>query len=123
MKKTIVVVILLVTILVSAIVLSHHRSAPGPAMQKAQHFKMDNFKLDNMSLGIVIDMLNSLIAKGHGGVELSLAATARGKENKLISVDAQNTNLAEVIDQMAKAADLDVAEKDNTIMLVPKKAP
>jgi hypothetical protein len=50
-----------------------------------------------------------------------LAATAKDKEQTAISIRLQNTNLAEILDRIAKAADLNLTEKDNVIVLVPKK--
>jgi RNA polymerase sigma factor (sigma-70 family) len=100
---------------------STNASASSPALQKAKMVKMDSFVVENLPLDQVIDSLNQSVARRHGGVEVRLAATARDKEQTPITIKGQNTNLAEILDRVAKAADLNLTEKDNVIVLVPKK--
>ena len=82
---------------------------------------MDGFRVENLTLDQVIDSLNQQVARRHGGVELRLAASAKDKEQTPITLKVQNTNLAEILDSVDKAADLNLTEKDNVIVLVPKK--
>ena len=100
---------------------STNGSASSPALQKARMVKIDSFVVENLTLDQVIDSLNREVARRRGGVELRLAATAKDKEQIPLTIKVQNTNLAEVLDHVAKAADLDLTEKDNVIVLVPKK--
>lgn len=77
--------------------------------------------VENLTLDQVIDMLNRTVALRHGGVELRLAATAKEKEQTPIILKLQYTSLAEILDRVAEAADLNLTEEDNVIVLVPKK--
>src|SRR5215831_8741079 len=128
MKRTVIIVVILAAIVMAGIILSRHRSAsnpevstPGPAIQKAEQVKMDSFSVDGLTLDLVLDMLNDTVARRHGGVEAHLATTARDKEKTLIKLNLQNTSFAEILDNIAEAADLTVTEQDNKIVLVPKK--
>ena len=87
---------------------STNRSASSPALQKAKMIKMDSFMVENLTLDQVIDTLNQQVALRHGGVELRLAATAKEKEKTLITVSLKKTSLAEILDRVAKAADLNL---------------
>ena len=83
--------------------------------------KMDSFRAENLTLDQVINVLNREVARRHGGVQLRLAATAKDKEQIALTIKVQNTNLADILDYVAHAADLDLTEKDNVLVLVPKK--
>ena len=100
---------------------STNRSTSTPALQKAKLFKMDSFTVENLTLDQVIDNLNQQVALRHGGVELRLAATAKEKEQTPITLKLHHTSLAEILDRVAAAADLNLMEEDNVIVLVPKK--
>jgi len=100
---------------------STNRSASSPALQKAKMIKMDSFMVENLTLDQVIDTLNQQVAFRHGGIELRLAATAKEKEQTPITLNLQHTSLAEILDRVAEAADLNLMEEDNVIVLVPKK--
>jgi len=100
---------------------STNKATSSPALQKAKMFKMDSFTVENLTLDQVIDNLNQQVALRHGGVELRLAATAKEKEQTPITLKLQHTNLAEILDRIAAAADLNLMEEDNLIVLVPKK--
>jgi hypothetical protein len=65
--------------------------------------------------------LTSGVTRLHGGIELRLAVTAKEKEKTPITVNLQHTSLADAIGRVAEAADLDLMEKGNVIVLVPKK--
>jgi len=128
MKKTVILVVVLVIILTGGIVLFHNRFASSPqrstsssALQKAEMIKMDSFMVENVTLDQVIDMVNRTVALRHGGVDLRLAATAKDKEQTPITVNLQHTSLAEILDHVAAAADLNLTGEDNVIVLVPKK--
>jgi len=82
---------------------------------------MDSFMVENLTLDQVIDQLNQQVALRHGEVTLRLAATAKEKENTLITVSLKKTSLADILDHVAKAADLGLMEEDSVIVLVPKK--
>jgi hypothetical protein len=66
-------------------------------------------------------MLNQQVALRHGGVDLRLGATAKEKGQTPITLNLQHTSLAEILDRVAAAADLNLTEEDNVIVLVPKK--
>ena len=83
--------------------------------------KMDSFVVENLTLDQVIDTLNQQVALRHGGVALRLAATAKEKEQTPITLNLQRTSLAEILGRVAEAADLNLVEEDNVIVLVPKK--
>jgi len=101
---------------------STNASASSPTLQKARTVKWDSFSVENLTLDQVIDNLNQEVARRHGGVvQLRLAATARDKEQTPLTIKLQDTNLAEILDRIAKAADLNLTEQDNVIVLVPKK--
>jgi uncharacterized protein YxeA len=128
MKKTVVLVVALVIVITGGIVLFHNRFAPSPqgsasnpALQKAKMIKMDSFMVENVTLDQVIDTLKQQVALRHGGFDLRLAATAKEKEQTPITLNLQHTSLAEILDRVAAAADLNLLEEDNVIVLVPKK--
>jgi hypothetical protein len=83
--------------------------------------KIDSFTVKNLPLDQVIDSLNQQVARRHAGVEVRLAATAKNKEQTPITINVQNTSLGETLDRVAKAADLNLTEEDNVLVLVPKK--
>ena len=130
MKKAVIIVVLLVVIVAGGIVLSRHRSAsspqisaPGPVLRKAGTIKMDSFSVDGLTLDQVLDMLNDMVARQHGGVEARLATAAKEKEKTPIRVKLQQTNFAEILDTIAEEADLNVTEQESNIVLVLKKKP
>jgi hypothetical protein len=100
---------------------SANGSTPGPALQRARMVKIDSFTVKNLPLDQVIDSLNQQVARRHAGVEVRLAATAKNKEQTPLTINVQNTSLGEILDRVAKAADLNLTEEDNVLVLVPKK--
>ena len=83
--------------------------------------KMESFTVENLTLDQVIDSLNRQVARRNRGVEVRLAATAKDKEQTPITLKLHQTSLAEILDRVAEAADLNLTEDDNVIVLVPKK--
>ena len=77
--------------------------------------------VEELPLDHVIEMLNRQVTLRHEGVELRLAATAKEKEKTLITLSLKDTSLAEILERVTEAADLNLMEEDNVIVLVPKK--
>ena len=100
---------------------STNRAASSPALQKAKMIKIDSFMVEELPLDHVIEMLNRQVTLRHEGVELRLAATAKEKEKTLITLSLKDTSLAEILERVTEAADLNLMEEDNVIVLVPKK--
>ena len=98
-------------------------SQPSP-LAKARLIKVDHLYWDGLPLSEVIRNLSDqarLRDPEHQGVKISLAATAQAKADTPITLQLKDTNLADILDRIARQANLDLVERDGGLILVPKK--
>jgi len=95
-------------------------------LAKARTIKVDSCFFDSLPLREVIGNLNDqarMRDPDQKGVKISVATTAPTYADTLITLQLKSTNLAEILNRVARQANLDLVERDGGLILAPKKQP